>query len=95
MDFVTARELRLSPGSVWEKLERQRALIITSNGRPIGMLSDLPEGDVEAALLLLRRLRAEHAVMRLRREAKAKGLDRWTSARIDREIRAVRRRRPA
>jgi len=93
MHFVTVRELRLNPGAVWEKLEREKALVITSNGRPVGFLSDLPAGDVEETFLLWRRLRAEKAVSVLRRSAKAKGLHHLSSNDIDREIRAVRRQR--
>jgi hypothetical protein len=93
MQFVTARELRLSPGRVWLRLQKEKSLIITSNGTPLGMLSELPGNDVEKAMQMWRRLTGQWALQEIRREAKAKGTDRLTIADIDREIMAVRKSR--
>jgi antitoxin (DNA-binding transcriptional repressor) of toxin-antitoxin stability system len=35
VEFVTIRDLRLKPAEVWDKLRRQRELVLTSNGRPV------------------------------------------------------------
>jgi antitoxin (DNA-binding transcriptional repressor) of toxin-antitoxin stability system len=55
MEFITVRDLRTRPGQIWDKLRRQRDLILTSNGRPIAVLSHIEEGRVEDTLALLRR----------------------------------------
>jgi hypothetical protein len=93
MQFVTARELRLTPGRVWQRLQKEKALVITSNGTPLGMLSELPGHDVEKAMQLWRRLVGQWALQEIRREAKAKGKDQLSIADIDREIKAVRQTR--
>ena len=54
MEYVTIRDLRLKPGEVWEKLRRQRELILTSNGRPVAVISDVNEENVEETIAALR-----------------------------------------
>lgn len=39
MKFITVRELRGRSGQVWNKLARERDIILTSNGKPIAILS--------------------------------------------------------
>jgi antitoxin (DNA-binding transcriptional repressor) of toxin-antitoxin stability system len=90
MEFITVRDLRTRPGQIWDKLRQQRDLILTSNGRPIAVLSHIDEGGVEGTLDLLRRARAQAAVSRLRAEAAAQGLDRLSADEIEAEIAAAR-----
>jgi hypothetical protein len=90
--FVSARQLRNEPGRVRRDLEEDD-LVLTANGRPIGVLVAVEESDLEATLAALRRARAAMAVSRLRRRAVERGLDRLSTAAVDREVRAVRRRR--
>ena len=91
MRFLSVRELRNEPGKVWRELE-QEDLVVTANGRPVGILVSVKEGDLEQTLLALRRARAAVAVSRMRRRAGERGVERFSAAEIDREIRAVRRR---
>ena len=93
MRFVSVRELRLKPAGVWQRLKTEHELVLTSKGRPIGILSDAHQGDVEATLRALRRAKAELAVTQMREHATREGLDRLSSAEIDNEIRAARRTR--
>jgi prevent-host-death family protein len=95
MEYVTIRDLRLKPAEVWEKLRRQRELILTSNGRPVAVISDANEENVEETVAALRRARAQAAVSRMRRAAAESGLDRLSSEEIDAEIAAVRGERKA
>lgn len=90
MGYVTVRDLRLRPGEVWEKLRRQRQLVLTSNGRPVAIIAEVGEEDVEATLAALRRARAQAAVSRLRAAAQEQGLDSMTAQEIDAEIAAAR-----
>ena len=93
MEFISSRELRINPGLVWEKLEKEKALVITSNGKPVGVLSGLPGGNVEAALTLLRRLKAQWALQEARKVSKAKGWDRATPADVLKAVQNVRKAR--
>jgi prevent-host-death family protein len=93
MEYVTIRDLRLKPGEVWEKLRRQRELILTSNGRPVAVISDVSEENVEETVAALRRARAQAAVSHMRRTAAESGLDSMTAEEIDAEIAAARRER--
>lgn len=91
MQLISARELRLQPAAVWAKLQKEKTLVVTSNGKPIGLLSDLPGGDLEQALAMMRRVRGQWALQQIRLEAREQGVDRLTPAQIDREIKAARK----
>jgi prevent-host-death family protein len=90
MEFITVRDLRTRPGQIWDKLRQQQDLILTSNGRPIAVLSHIDEDAVEATLASLRRARAQAALSRLRADAAARGLDRLSADEIEAEIAAAR-----
>ncbi len=95
MEFVTIRDLRLKPGAVWDKLRQQGEIILTSNGRPVAVITGVGENDVEETLAALRRARAQAAVSRLRRAAAASGVNKLSAADIEAEIAQVRRERQA
>ena len=39
MDFVTIREFRSRPAEVWDRLEREKELVINRNGKPFAVLT--------------------------------------------------------
>ena len=41
MEFITVRDLRIHSAETWEKLREQGKLILTNNGKPIAILSDV------------------------------------------------------
>jgi antitoxin (DNA-binding transcriptional repressor) of toxin-antitoxin stability system len=92
MEFIPVRDLRVQPGEVWRKLREQRDLVITSRGQPIALLLDV-EGDLEQALLAVRRARAQLAVSAMREASQATGLDRLTEGEVEAEIRSAREER--
>jgi len=94
MKFVTIRELRNRPGRVWDEL-REDDLVLTANGKPVGILVGVEEENLEDALASLRRARAMQAVSRLRQQAAESGARDLTPRQVAAEIRAVRRRRPS
>ena len=94
MKFVTIRELRNRPGRVWDDL-REDDLVLTANGKPVGILVGVEEENLEDALASLRRARAMQAVSRLRQQAAGSGARDLTPRQVAAEIRAVRRRRPS
>jgi len=92
MKFLSVRELRNTPGRVWADL-RKHDLVVTANGKPVGILVGVDAGRIEDTLEALRRARAVMAVSRMRRSAAVSGASRLSARQIESEIRAVRRRR--
>lgn len=95
MDFVTVREFRTEPAKVWAKLETEKELVITKNGKPFALLTATAPQQLEEDLKQLRRARALAAVERMRVQAKAAGLDQMSMDEIDAEIAAARTERAA
>jgi antitoxin (DNA-binding transcriptional repressor) of toxin-antitoxin stability system len=93
MKFITVRDLRGRPGQVWSKLARERDVILTSNGKPIAILSAVTEDTLEDALAAVRRARAITAVERLQSQSVSTGTDKLTLDEITAEIRTVRKAR--
>ena len=94
MQFITVRDLRRRPGQVWTKLIRERKVILTSNGKPIAILSAVSEENLERTLTALRQARAIGAVERMQSTSIAMGNDRLTTKEIGAEIATVREARP-
>jgi len=82
MKFVPTRALRINSGEVWRLLRQERDLVITSNGKPVGVLTLADEGSLEDVLATLRQGRAQAALAGIRRAAVARGLDRLTQRRV-------------
>ncbi len=61
MEFIIVRDLCTRSGQIWDKLRQQHDLILTSNGKPIAVLSGIGEGGVEETLASLRRARDLHS----------------------------------
>jgi antitoxin (DNA-binding transcriptional repressor) of toxin-antitoxin stability system len=93
MKFITVRDLRGRSGQVWNKLAREREVILTSNGKPIAILSAVTEDTLEESLAAVRRARAVAAVETLQRKSVKTGTDRLSSKEISAEIRAARKAR--
>ncbi len=90
MTFVSIRDMRTRPGEVWQQLQDEGDLIVTSSGRPFALMIAAEGEDVEALLLALRRARAQLAVSKMRKHAGEAGLDGMTMDDIDVEIRQAR-----
>jgi len=92
MRFVSVRELNTKPKEVWEKV-RDGEIVVTSNGKPIALLSPVTEETLETTLRAMRRSRALMALEALQKKALESGLDRLTEPEIELEIKAVRKNR--
>ncbi len=90
MEFITVRDLRIRSAEIWERLREQGELVLTNNGKPIAILSDVEQNSVEEVLAMLRRARAQAAVSRLRQAAVQTGVDRLPLDDVNAEIAAVR-----
>lgn len=93
MKFITVRDLRGRPAQVWTKLSLEQDLILTSNGKPIAILSAVSEETLEDSLAALRQARAIAAVEAMQSQSVAAGTDRLTQDEIQAEIAAARRQR--
>lgn len=71
MRFVSVRELRGRSRQVWKKLGEGGDIVVTSNGKPIAVLSPVGEDGLERSLASIRRARAQDAVAALQ-EASAR-----------------------
>jgi len=92
MKFVTVRDLRLKAAQVWKQLQKEKELVITSNGKPIALLSGVNEDNLETSISALRRSRAVLAVNSIQNQSVKKGKDKISEREIDKEIQVVRRR---
>ena len=62
MKFLTVRDLRTKSAQLWKELEDEQEMIITSNGRPVAILSAINENNLETSLNSIRRARVIEAV---------------------------------
>lgn len=93
MKFVTVRDFRIRPGAVWSNLEKNEEVVITSNGKPIALLTGVSDVNFDETLRALRRAKAELALSKMRAAALEKGLNRLSEKEIEAEIKSVRRSR--
>jgi antitoxin (DNA-binding transcriptional repressor) of toxin-antitoxin stability system len=93
MKFVSVRDLRGKSAQLWKELPEEREMVITSNGRPIAILSAISESNLEESLAALRQARAVKAVASLQRRSVEQGTDRISMGEINAEIKAVRKKR--
>lgn len=94
MKFVSVRDLRQRSSEIWGLLREEGDVVITSNGKPIALLSDVDEKNLEEYLLYTRRLRATMATNSIQERSRQQGLDRLTDDEIESEIKDSRRNRP-
>lgn len=93
MQFIGIRDFRSKSASIWKKLGREKEMVVTSNGRPVAVLSAVNEGDLEESLRILRRARAMTAFELMQKKAAVSGLSRMSLKDINEEIHKARRRR--
>jgi len=93
MKFITSRDLRLKPGDVWKLAQKEEDLVITSNGRPVALLTGVTEDTLDAELDVIQRARALRALDEIHKDSVLKGIDQMGFKEIESEIAQVRRRR--
>ena len=90
MKFLSVRDLKTKSSQVWKELPDQKEMVITSNGRPIAILSAINGDTLEQVLSAFRQARAMQAVNSIQYESIRKGTDSITMEEIENEIKAVR-----
>ena len=93
MRFISVRDLRGRSAEIWQELSEEREMVITSNGKPIAILSAVSEETLEESLNAFRKARAIAAVESMQQGSMREGTDRITNKEIDAEIAAVRKQR--
>lgn len=91
MEFISVRDLRIHTGRVWEKLEQKKDLIITSNGRPLAIMTEVSGDSLESTLNAVREARGRGAIRQMRRDSLQKGLDKISEREIEAEIKRARK----
>ena len=93
MEFVSVRDLRSRSAAVWRSLAREKDLVVTSNGKPIAVLSATTASTLDTSLAALRQARAQLAVAAMQQRAREAGADLLTLEEINAEISAARQHR--
>jgi len=92
MRFISVRDLNTKPKEIWSKIKDEE-VVITSNGKPIALLSGVTEETLENTVRAIRRSRALIALEEMQKKSIELGLDKWTDSQIESEIKAVRKSR--
>ncbi len=90
MRFISVRELNTKPKEIWAKIKDEE-VVVTSNGKPIAILSAVTEENLDKTLRAIRRSRALLALEEMQKKSVKSGLNRLTAGEIESEIRAARR----
>jgi prevent-host-death family protein len=93
MKFLSVRDLRGQSAQVWRDLPEEGDMVITSNGRPVAVLSSVNEANLEESLSAWRQVRATRAVASLQKSAVRNGVSSLSMEEIDAEISATRKSR--
>ncbi|MFH1856922.1 MAG: type II toxin-antitoxin system Phd/YefM family antitoxin [Candidatus Omnitrophota bacterium] len=91
MRFISIRDLRSKSVQIQRDLPMEKEMIITSNGKPIAILSSTSADRVEESLSMLRQMRSMEAAACMQRRSVKIGTDKITLEEINKEIVAVRK----
>lgn len=95
MKFVSVRDFRLKPGEVWKAAKQEKDIVVTSNGRPIAILTGVDEDTFEEELDIIQRARALKNLDTIQKDSVIRGTDKITDKEIQSEIGKVRKRKKA
>jgi antitoxin (DNA-binding transcriptional repressor) of toxin-antitoxin stability system len=90
MKFVTVRDFRTSPSTIWKKLPSEREMIITNNGKPIALITPLNDETLEDTVSAVRKAKAINAVRKMQEISKSLGNDKMTLKEINAIIKTAR-----
>ena len=93
MRFITIRDFRSKSAKIQRQLPKEKEMILTSNGKPIAILSAISEDTLEESLTIIRRARAMMAVDYMQTRSVETGTDRMSLNKINEEIADERKRR--
>ncbi|MBC2716952.1 MAG: type II toxin-antitoxin system Phd/YefM family antitoxin [Desulfobacteraceae bacterium] len=93
MKFLSIRDLKTKSSQIWKDLPEQKEMVVTSNGRPIALLSSINENNLEQVLTAFRRARATNALASIQYDSIQKGTDMISMDEINAEIGVIRSKR--
>ena len=93
MKFLSVRDLKTKSSQIWKDLPEQKEMVVTSNGRPIALLSSINENNLEQVLTAFRRARATNALASIQYDSIQKGTDMISMDEINAEIGVIRSKR--
>ena len=93
MKTISVRDLRSKSAQIWRDLQREKDMVVTSKGRPVGVLSYASESNLERTLTTMRRARAMLGLLEMQVHSVKTGRDRISLQEINSEIGADRRKR--
>ncbi|MFH0764065.1 MAG: type II toxin-antitoxin system Phd/YefM family antitoxin [Candidatus Omnitrophota bacterium] len=95
MKFVTIRDMRSKSRQIQNDLPKYKEMILTSNGKPIAIMTMISEESLEDSLAAIRRARAIRAVTGLQLKSVKSGKYMMPAGEIEDEIREARKARRA
>jgi antitoxin (DNA-binding transcriptional repressor) of toxin-antitoxin stability system len=95
MQFITIRDLRSKSAKIQRELPQEKEMVLTSNGKPIAILTATSADRIEESLAMIRQVRAMRAVDSMQRRSVKAGTDRMRLEEINKEIAIVRKERQA
>lgn len=93
MKFLTIRDLRNKSAEIQRQLPKEKEMVLTSNGKPIAILSAISGDTLEESLAMIRRARAMEAVAGIQTRSVETGSNRMSLKDINKEIGAERKKR--
>lgn len=93
MKFITIRDFRTKSSKIQKDLPKEMEMVLTSNGRPVAILTSVSEKNLEQSLSLIRKARAMQAVVSMQSQAEERGLDKMSLEEINKEIALTRKER--
>ena len=92
MRFISVRELNTKTKNIWGQLQEEE-IVITSNGKPVALLSGVTEKNLERTLQAIRRSKVIMALDEMQKNSLKWGLNNLSDAEIEEEIKTVRKSR--
>lgn len=91
MKFVTIRDFRSKSAQIQRDLPKEKEMVLTSNGKPVAIISYVSEIDLEETLGAIRRARASLAMSLIQSGSLRKEKNYMSPAEINSEIKETRR----
>ena len=86
MKFVSVRDFRSKSAQVWKNLKNDDEMVITSNGRPMALLTSLTDDNLEQTLKTIRKAKVMAAVSSMQLKSLQSGNSKMSLTEINREI---------
>lgn len=93
MKFITVRDFRNKPAQIWKELKKDEEMVVTSNGKPVALLTSLSEDTLESTLALVKKIKAISAVNSMQITSMKLGTNLLSLKEINKEISAIREKR--